>query len=172
MVACVIEREGKFLINQRKKQSHMGHLWEFPGGKIERGETLEDCAIRECQEEIAVTVQLQRVLQEIQHDYPEVSVHLYFTLCDLVEGEPKVVDCADLTWVTPAEFDRYPFPEADKQGSSRFLTKAIGLASVAACFVPCELNLKERTITVEGSALKKLPLNLCLRVVLGASNII
>lgn len=115
VAACVIERDGRFLITKRLKHSHLGHLWEFPGGKIEPGETVEDCAIRECKEEIDVDVKPLRLLQELHHDYPEVSVHLYFVLCDFVGGEPKAVYCADWKWVRPEELGQFEFPEADKR---------------------------------------------------------
>jgi mutator protein MutT len=115
VVACVIEREGRFLITRRLKHSHMGHLWEFPGGKIEAGESLEQCAVRECREEIAVEVKPLEVLQEIQHEYPEVRVQLYFMRCELISGEPRAVQCADLAWVLPEELKRYEFPQADQK---------------------------------------------------------
>ncbi len=121
VVACVIEREGRFLITKRLKHSHLGHLWEFPGGKIEPGESVEDCAIRECQEEIAVTVKPLRLIEEVAHDYPERSVHLYFLLCEWVAGEPKAIHCADWAWATPEEFGHYEFPEADKGIIERFI---------------------------------------------------
>src|SRR5262245_36376437 len=89
VVACVIARGGEFLITKRLQTSHLGHCWEFPGGKLERGESLADCAIRECREEIDVTVRPLRLLQEITHAYPEKSVHLYFVLCELSAGTPK-----------------------------------------------------------------------------------
>ena len=115
VVACVIEKEGRFLITRRPKHSHMGHLWEFPGGKIEKGESLEDCAIRECREEIAVEVTPLELLQEIRHEYPEVLVHLYFMRCELASGEPRPVECVDLAWVRPPDLKGYEFPRADQK---------------------------------------------------------
>lgn len=115
VVACVIEEAGRFLITQRKKQSHLGHLWEFPGGKIEAGESLEDCAIRECEEELGIVVKPLRLLEETKHDYPEASVHLYFMLCQHSSGTPQAIDCADFIWATPQEFHNYEFPAADEK---------------------------------------------------------
>jgi mutator protein MutT len=115
VVACIIEHDGKFLITQRLKRSHLGHLWEFPGGKIEAGESLEDCAIRECREELDIEVRPLDLLQEIQHDYPEVSVHLYFMRCEWVGGEPKAIECADWRWLRADELSGYEFPEADRE---------------------------------------------------------
>ncbi len=122
VVGCIIQRDGKFLITKRLKHSHLGHLWEFPGGKIEPGETVEQCAIRECREEIDVEVQPIKLLQEIQHDYPEVSVHLYFVICELISGQPKAIHCADWAWVRPEELSQYEFPEADKKIIEKLVT--------------------------------------------------
>ncbi len=115
VVACMIEHEGRFLITQRHKQSHLGHLWEFPGGKVEPGESLEQCAVRECLEEIGVRVKPIRVLSEVTHAYSEVSVHLHFMACTWESGEPQALDCAAWTWAAPEEFGRYEFPAADQR---------------------------------------------------------
>ena len=112
-VAAVIEREGKFLITLRLKTSPMGHCWEFPGGKMEVGETIEQCAIRECQEEIAVTVEPIRRLQDVHYDYPHGKIFLHFVLCRLVSGEPKPIECREAKWILPKEFANYEFPPAD-----------------------------------------------------------
>lgn len=113
VVACIIEHEGRFLITRRHKQSHLGHLWEFPGGKIEPGETREQCAVRECEEELGITVEPLELVTEVLHAYPEVTVHLHFMACRWVSGEPRALDCADWAWATPQEFDGYEFPAAD-----------------------------------------------------------
>ena len=121
VVACIIERDGRFLITQRKKESHLGHLWEFPGGKIEAGETPKQCAVRECREEIGVEVEAGAILEEVRHDYSDLQVHLYFIKCELIRGEPRALDCADLTWATPEEFSQYRFPEADRGIIERYV---------------------------------------------------
>ncbi len=112
-VAAVIERDGKFLITKRLETSPMGHCWEFPGGKIEAGETIEECAVRECREEIDVTVEPIRRLREEWYDYPHGRVHLRFVLCRLVGGEPRPVECREARWIEPSEFADYEFPPAD-----------------------------------------------------------
>ncbi|MFO1462970.1 MAG: 8-oxo-dGTP diphosphatase MutT [bacterium] len=124
VVACVIERGGEFLITKRLKTSHLGHCWEFPGGKLEPGENLAQCAIRECQEEIDVVVNPLRLLQEVSHAYPEKSVHLYFVLCTLESGTPRAIECADWRWVHPRQLSEYEFPEADKQIIADFIRAA------------------------------------------------
>lgn len=112
-VAAVIERDGKFLITKRLETSPMGHCWEFPGGKIEPGETVEACIVRECREEIDVAVEPVRRLREEWYDYPHGHVHLWFVLCRLVSGEPRPVECREARWIEPNRFEEYEFPPAD-----------------------------------------------------------
>lgn len=117
VVAAIIkgegEHEGQFLISQRMKESHLGHCWEFPGGKVEPGETLEQCAIRECQEEIDVIVQPLRLVKEVTFEYAHGKFLLHFMLCRLISGTPKPVFCRDVKWVRAHELNQYQFPEAD-----------------------------------------------------------
>lgn len=112
-VAAVIERNGKFLITLRLETSPMGHCWEFPGGKIEPGESIEECAARECAEEIGVTVKPRRRLRDEWYDYPHGRVHLHFVLCQLVQGEPQPLGCREIRWIEPNELANYEFPPAD-----------------------------------------------------------
>lgn len=124
VVACVIERGGEFLITKRLKTSHLGHCWEFPGGKLEPGESLEACARRECKEELDIEVRPMRLLQEVSHAYPDKSVHLYFVLCELSGGTPKAIECAEWRWVYPRQFPLFEFPEADRQIVADFIRAA------------------------------------------------
>lgn len=113
-VAAVIEKEGRFLITKRLATSHLGHCWEFPGGKIEPGETVDECAIRECQEEIGVLVKPLRYLRNHTYEYPGKSVFLHFVLCSLVSGEPRAIECADWCWIEAHQFVDFEFPPADQ----------------------------------------------------------
>lgn len=119
VAACILKQAGRYLITQRKKHSHLGHLWEFPGGKIEKGESVYECAIRECEEELGILVKPLKIIEEITHHYAnhyaEASVHLFFVSCKLMEGSPRALDCADFAWVRPEELKNYSFPEADKK---------------------------------------------------------
>lgn len=115
VVAAIIQKNDKFLITKRLKKSHLGHCWEFPGGKMEPNETVEECIIRECKEEINVEVKPIRKIKELTHSYPEITVHLHFMLCELISGVPKAIECADLKWASPIELSEYEFPEADKE---------------------------------------------------------
>lgn len=112
-VAAVIERDGKFLITKRLETSPMGHCWEFPGGKIEKGETIEECVVRECQEEIDVTVEPVKRLKHVLFDYPHGLILLHFIHCRLATGEPRPVECREVLWIAPHQFPDYEFPPAD-----------------------------------------------------------
>lgn len=111
--AALIFRGGKLLITQRHADSHLGGLWEFPGGKREAGETFEQCLVREIREELGVEISVGELFEDIQHDYPEKSVRLKFFICGLVAGEPKPIDCAALKWVHRGDLDAHAFPAAD-----------------------------------------------------------
>jgi mutator protein MutT len=113
--AALIFSDGKLLITQRHAHSHLGGLWEFPGGKREAGETFEQCLIREIREELGVEISVGNLFEEISHDYPEKSVHLKFFRCQLLSGEPQPLDCAAVKWITLAELEAHEFPAADAQ---------------------------------------------------------
>ncbi len=114
-VAAVIQKDGKFLITKRLETSPMGHCWEFPGGKREADETIEACAIRECMEEIGVTIKTVRYLQDQFYDYPHGKIHLHFVLCQIVSGEPQTLQCREVRWIEPHQFIDFEFPPADRE---------------------------------------------------------
>jgi mutator protein MutT len=111
--AALIFRKGKLLITQRHAKSHLGGLWEFPGGKLEAGETFEQCLVREIREELGVAISVGELFEEVAHRYPEKSVHLKFFVCQLVTGEPQPLDCAAIKWVAKSELAGFEFPAAD-----------------------------------------------------------
>jgi mutator protein MutT len=111
--AALVFRDGRLLIAQRHAKSHLGGLWEFPGGKREAGETFEQCLVREIREELGVEISVGELFEEIVHDYPEKSVHLKFFICKLLSGEPQPLDCAAVNWVTKAQLADFQFPAAD-----------------------------------------------------------
>lgn len=113
--AALVFHGGKLLITQRHAKSHLGGLWEFPGGKREPGETFEECLAREIREELGVDIAVGALFEEITHDYPEKSVHLKFFACTLLAGEPRPLDCAAVAWVTKNGLDDYVFPAADER---------------------------------------------------------
>jgi 8-oxo-dGTP diphosphatase len=115
VAAALIFRDGKLLITQRRAKSHLGGLWEFPGGKREPGETFEECLVREIREELGVEIAVGKCFAEITHAYPEKHVHLKFFRAQLTAGEPRTLDCAAVKWVIKAELGDYEFPAADVQ---------------------------------------------------------
>ena len=115
-VACAIIRErGKILITRRRKEDHLGGLWEFPGGKRLCGESLGACLEREIREELGIRIRPLRFLKRIDYRYPEKKVSLYFYECELLEGRPWPRGCQEFRWVRPVELKTYSFPPADRE---------------------------------------------------------
>ena len=115
VVAALIWDENRFLACQRPAHKARGLLWEFVGGKVEPGETREQALIRECQEELAVTVAVQDVFMEVDHVYPDLTVHLTLFNASIVEGIPQKIEHNDLRWITVDEIDQYEFCPADEE---------------------------------------------------------
>ena len=115
VVAALIWDENRFLACQRPAHKARGLLWEFVGGKVEPGETREQALIRECQEELAVTVAVQDVFMEVDHVYPDLTVHLTLFNASIAEGIPQKIEHNDLRWITAEEIDQYPFCPADEE---------------------------------------------------------
>ena len=113
VVAALIWRQGKFLICQRPKDKKRALLWEFVGGKVEEGETKGQALVRECMEELAVTVSVQDIFCEVSHVYPDITVHLTLFNAQIVEGEVQMLEHNDMAWITPDEIDNYEFCPAD-----------------------------------------------------------
>ena len=115
VVAALIWDENRFLACQRPAHKARGLLWEFVGGKVEPGETKEQALIRECQEELAVTVAVQDVFMEVDHVYPDLTVHLTLFNASISEGVPQKIEHNDLRWITVGEIDLYEFCPADEE---------------------------------------------------------
>jgi mutator protein MutT len=113
--AALIFRAEKLLITQRHATSHLGGLWEFPGGKREASESFEQCLVREIREELGVEISVGELFKEISHNYPEKSVRLKFFICKLLDGEPQPLDCAAVKWIAKTELASFDFPAADAQ---------------------------------------------------------
>ena len=115
VVAALIWDENRFLACQRPAHKARGLLWEFVGGKVEPGETREQALIRECQEELAIIVAVQDVFMEVDHVYPDLTVHLTLFNASIAEGIPQKIEHNDLRWITVEEIDQYPFCPADEE---------------------------------------------------------
>jgi 8-oxo-dGTP diphosphatase len=115
VVAAVIERDGKYLITQRRKTAVLPGLWEFPGGRVEAGENDEAALRREVLERLGVKVVVKARIASRRHDYEGYSVDLNLYEAELEPGEkPAAMRVADFRWVNSSEFEKYPFPAADQ----------------------------------------------------------
>jgi mutator protein MutT len=113
VAAALIFHQGKLLITRRPAQSHLGGLWEFPGGKREPNETWEACVIREIREELGVEISVGPLFENLTHAYPEKTVHLKFFAATLLHGTPEPLGCAACQWIHRTELDQFEFPAAD-----------------------------------------------------------
>ena len=114
VTAGIIFQNEKILITKRKIDAHQGGLWEFPGGKQELGETLEDCLRRELKEEVDIEVINVKAVSTFRYRYPDKEVELHFFTCTMDEGEPKALECSEWAWVPRRELLAYDFPAADQ----------------------------------------------------------
>ena len=115
VVAALIWDDDKFMICQRPAHKARGLLWEFVGGKVEPGETKEQALIRECREELAVTLSVGGVFMDVIHEYPDLTVHLTLFNATIAEGEPQKLEHNDIQWITPSEISNYEFCPADEE---------------------------------------------------------
>ena len=115
VVAALIWDGDRFMICQRPAHKARGLLWEFVGGKVEPGETREEALIRECQEELAVTVSVGEVFMEVIHEYPDITVHLTLFHAAIAAGEPQKLEHQDIRWILPSQMGQFDFCPADKE---------------------------------------------------------
>lgn len=114
VVAALIWDGGKFMICQRPKNKARALLWEFVGGKTEPGETKRQALIRECREELAVTVTVGDVFMTVVHEYPDMTVELTVFNAAISDGVPKMLEHNDIKWIAPEEIPQYDFCPADE----------------------------------------------------------
>lgn len=115
VVAALIWDKDKFMICQRPAHKARALLWEFVGGKVEPGETKEQALIRECQEELAITLSVGDVFMDVIHEYPDICVHLTLFNAMIAEGVPQMIEHNDIKWITPAQISNYKFCPADEE---------------------------------------------------------
>lgn len=121
VVAAVIEREGKYLITQRRPSAVLPLLWEFPGGKVESGETDVAALQREVQHRLGVSVQVGKLISFVSHPYEKYTVDLYLYECTIEEAEPKALAVNAFTWAASSDFDRLAFTPADEASMNKLL---------------------------------------------------
>ena len=113
VTAAVLEKDGRFLIARRKHGDRLADKWEFPGGKLEEGETPEACLRRELQEELGIDVVVGGFVGRNLHAYPHVEIDLLAYRATHVSGDFELYDHAEIRWVHPADLHRYDFSAAD-----------------------------------------------------------
>ena len=123
VVAALIWEEDRFLACQRPAHKARALLWEFVGGKVEPNETKEEALVRECKEELDVTVQVEDVFMEVTHAYPDLTVHLTLFNARITEGVPQKLEHHDIRWMTVEEIDDFPFCPADVEILARLKEK-------------------------------------------------
>ena len=114
VVAALIWEQDQFMICQRPAHKARGLLWEFVGGKVEPGETMEAALIRECREELEITVDVGRIYTQVVHEYPDIQIRLTLFHCTIADGTPKLLEHADLKWIHPRQIPDFDFCPADE----------------------------------------------------------
>ena len=113
VVAALVVQGGKFMICQRPAHKARGLLWEFVGGKVEPGETRAQALVRECREELGVIVAPGEIYMEVDHVYPDITIHLTLFRAAIVSGRPQKLEHADIRFILPSDIPRYAFCPAD-----------------------------------------------------------
>ena len=114
VVAALIWDNKKFLICQRPAHKARGLMWEFVGGKVEKGESKEDALIRECQEELNIKIRVGEIFADVTHEYPDITVHLTLFNCTVESGTPCLLEHNAMEWITPSQIPEYEFCPADE----------------------------------------------------------
>jgi 8-oxo-dGTP diphosphatase len=112
-VAIISNEVGEILIDKRKMGGAMGGMWEFPGGKMEAGETVVDCIVREIREELAIEISVGEHLMTIEHNYPTIQVTLIAHHCKHISGIPQPIESDEIRWVQVGDLNLYQFPDAN-----------------------------------------------------------
>ena len=114
VVAGVALREARVMICRRRADSSNGLKWEFPGGKVEPGESPEEALARELEEELDIGVRVGRIADAVYYHYPQGDVLVLFYLCRIIRGDPRPIDCDAVEWVLPEDLPPFDFAGADR----------------------------------------------------------
>lgn len=121
VVGAMIERDGKYLITQRKPTATLPLLWEFPGGRVEMGESDAEALARELREEMHIDVEVDGLAMHLQHSYPDYDIDFRVYRCRLTAGEIRHIKVHDHRWVAVEDLDEYEFPSADQKTFEQLL---------------------------------------------------
>lgn len=125
VVAGLVTQGGRILITQRTQPPALAGKWEFPGGKLEDGESPEAALVRELREEIGVTVRVGRIWDVLFHRYPDFDLLMLVYACAITDGEPRAIEVGDLAWVLPEELPRWDVLPADRPLVERLRTEGL-----------------------------------------------
>lgn len=114
VAAGIILRGPYILISRRFPEAHLGGLWEFPGGTLEAGETLEECLVREIREELNLSVRVGRKAHRAHQVHPEREIDLHFYFCTPEAGTPEAIGCQEFRWVQAHELEQFEFPDSNR----------------------------------------------------------
>lgn len=121
VVCALVEQTGKYLITQRRPEAVLPLMWEFPGGKVEAGESDEAALVRELQLRLGVTIEVAQLISFVHHPYERYSVELYLYECRITSGKPQPLRVQDFSWAGSDEFESYSFTPADEASMAQLL---------------------------------------------------
>lgn len=121
VVSAAIIRDGKYLITQRKQAAVLGGMWEFPGGRVEEGETDSEALRRELVHRIGVEAEVREQISHVEREYPDYTVDLYLYRCDIGDAEPTAKNVQKVVWVSSDGFAHYAFTPADEKSMHALL---------------------------------------------------
>ena len=113
VVVAIIKKNNSYLIVKRNRNKHLGRKWEFPGGKVETGETFAEALSREIKEELNITITIYKKIADEKYKDKKINVKLYYFLCAHEKGTIQLNEHEDLAWVKKKDFNRYDFAEGD-----------------------------------------------------------
>lgn len=121
VVAALVERDGRYLITQRRESAVLPLMWDFPGGRVEAGESDESALVREVAERLGATVEVGQLISFVNHPYGKYAVDLFLYQCTLLSDELRCRAVKDYAWVTSKEMESYSFTPVDEASMSKLL---------------------------------------------------
>lgn len=115
VVGALIEEKGRYLVSQRLREDRFGSMWEFPGGKVEKGEDKETALKREIKEELGIEIKIDKFVRTFEDEIPSMKITVYLYKCSILRGEPQCLECQDFRWASIEEIRRLDLAPADKK---------------------------------------------------------
>ena len=124
VVAALIRRGGKILICRRPADKARALMWEFAGGKVEPGESKQQALMRECREELGITVRVGEVYDRVRHVYPDITIELTLFNAEIAGGEAQPLEHSEIRWIAPEEIGAFDFCPADRDIIAKIAAEA------------------------------------------------